>query len=207
MTWESTWVSEACQVLLVRGWPVRRQRRAGPAPAAASSTLETQHQDEADTAEGQEAVRYHRRFRNIRPEELKVTEGFFRGGPWRGSDDERQTLYERWARLSAQVYDIPPPLLELRLGSPEPIHGPGTYEMGTLVLYRWSVITLFHEFRHHMQFLGIGPFEDAIAREDDARAWSCSLFYSVRPVAFRKAVRQGRILFMTAEDLTRSTHE
>ena len=67
-----------------------------------------------------------------------------------------------------------------------------------------SVVTLFHEFRHHMQATGAAVRLDRANEqqaEEDARAWSLSLYYRSRPALFRRAVENGRIYHLTVADL------
>ncbi len=152
-------------------------------------------------------ARYHLRFKNFHPGTIRATDELFRSKPWSGTDDEKQDKFERWLRQVANVYGIPAPQLEIS-DDPLTLLMAGGYSAGTMTLPKFSVLTLFHEFRHHMQFCGVGRagevYGEHTAMEDDAAGWGCSLFYKVRPTLFRKAVREGGVFHVQAEDLLRT---
>lgn len=140
-------------------------------------------------------ARYHLRFKNLHPNIIEVTETLFKSRPWRGTQGERHEKFSRWLREAAVVYGVPEPTFQVRRGMRTP---PGTYAPNRITLSHYSVVTLFHEFRHHLQWHDeAAVFEP----EEDAKGWSCSLFYTVRPHLFRKAVREGRIYGVSPEDL------
>lgn len=146
-------------------------------------------------------ARLHLRFRNIKPSVKRATETLFDSKPWSGTDEEKQSKYERWLRDASSAYGIPAPTLEIR----EDVsvrRGSGGYSWGRITLGAWSLTTMFHQFRHHLQAMGACGAEYGDC--DDAQAWACSLFYAVKPRMFRKRVREGRIIGVDADDLLTS---
>lgn len=161
--------------------------------------------------------RYHLRIKKFHPKTLEHTETLMASKPWKQEDavanlDE----FEKWLASVSLVYGVEQPSLSI---SEDPIilMSRGGYFENTITLPKFSVMTLMHEYRHHMQFHGLSPvaLEDraewsdeflasASPTEEDARAWSCSLFYKVRPHLFRRSVREGKILYVEAEDLLRT---
>lgn len=139
-------------------------------------------------------MRAHLSYRNFHPKVLKATEELFRSKPWSGTDDEIQTKYERWIRQASDAYDLPVPLLEVDF------HADTAYNGDTIRLDRYSVLTMMFFFRVHMihcGFLGV----DLADAADDPMKWSRSLFYKVRPVLYRRAVRDGRVPGARPEEL------
>jgi hypothetical protein len=147
-------------------------------------------------------TRLHLRYKNHHKAVLAATEELFASRPWTGSDDELQTKYERWIRKASDAYELPIPALSINYDCTS------SYRLGTIVLGKFSVTSMFYVFRMHMQFCGLGNQEqDSQTRANDAQAWAYSLFYKVRPTLYRKAVRAGTIPGVTPEDLLRTDRE
>lgn len=143
-------------------------------------------------------ARLHMKFRNIHRKARQAGETLFASRPWHGSEEERQSKYERFLLDAATVYGIPTPTLAV---IPQgDVYG--YVAPNTIVLNKYSVVSLFNAFRLHMQYMGAVdvPFADL----RDAQAWACSLFYTLRPIQFRKMVRAGRIRGVFATDLLTS---
>lgn len=131
---------------------------------------------------------YHLAFTWFHPRTIDATERLFHSRPWVDTRRTRQEKYERWLQRTSAVYGVEAPFLAIVPSE----NYDGAYWRRTILLPRYSVMTLLHEFRHHLQQHGdIGPFAGV---EDDARAWSMSLFYRVRPELFRQGVATGAIL-------------
>jgi hypothetical protein len=155
-------------------------------------------------------ARRHLAFKKFHPTTVRATDEFFGSKPWQGSEEQKQSKFETWLRRVSDAYGIPAPTLEIQLPDSRDDRS-GYYNLGQITLYKWSVITLFHQFRHHMQALGAASVEptgdevgDVLATEQDAVNWACSLFYKVRPVRFRKLVRAGQIRYIHPDDLLTS---
>lgn len=143
-------------------------------------------------------MKFHLKFKRIHATVVAATDELFNEGPWRGTDEEKATKFERWLRRASDAYGVPVPTLEVRN-----VHRP-IYDLGQITLPKYSVIELFHTFRHHLQALGAVASENLSSRqgaEHDAIGWACSLYYLVRPIAFRKAVRDGKIRYVGPRDL------
>lgn len=110
---------------------------------------------------------------------------------WKGTDQEKYKFSRLWLAYMSEVDKIPLPALiyidsdELRQQT-----GGGIYNnnYNVIILSKWSLVTLIHEYRHAVQH----------AREmleEDARAWSVSLFRRACPKAYRRAVEKGILHF------------
>lgn len=117
---------------------------------------------------------------------------------------QAQAAFERWLAAAAATYRVPVP--ELRIVPPARCGGHGRYlAPGTILMPRYSLITLWHEFRHHLQEHGRPlientgrPWADA---ETDARAWSLSLYHAADPALLARLVNQGKVLHLRPADL------
>lgn len=143
---------------------------------------------------------YHTRFTNFHEATLDATDRLFKSRPWRGTSAERSEKFVKWLRRASAAYDIPVPRLHVQpLVNDRGVMLMGAYDHDVVVLSDYSVLTMFHEFRHHMQAHYVAATESD--KEDDAVAWSCSLFHTVRPELFREAVMAGRVAFVEPADL------
>lgn len=70
-----------------------------------------------------------------------------------------------------------------------------TNHVVVIYLYRkFSIVTLFHEYRHAMQ-LSLTDLINVPDVEEDAREWSCSLYFNTDPERFMRAFTAGRLHF------------
>lgn len=139
-------------------------------------------------------MKYHKKFRNIDQRTRRATKDLLRG--WKDADVEhRLDKMQKWLTAVSMIYRIDKPLLVLDAHS-----GYGYYHLARHSIHMPypSVVTLLHEFRHAMQRkLGAGQGKDP---EDDARAWSLSLYHAVAPQTLARLGSQGAIFFV--DDLT-----
>jgi hypothetical protein len=142
------------------------------------------------------------------PRIVELTHRFFdlRKQVRRGDDVLRGRLFDTWLHGACLVYDLPFPALVMDPKA-RPPHGMminvGWYEaqgVGTVHLVKWSAISLFHQFRHHMQ-AHTEDHWDHDRHGQDAQEWACSLFYRTDKKLFRKWVRRGRIAGVYPGDL------
>jgi hypothetical protein len=150
---------------------------------------------------------YHIRFRHFDRRTLTATSELFEARTSAMLPTDALVEFGRWVDNMSAIYEIPRPVL--LIVSPSECGGFGRYMEvgeGTILLPRPSVTTLFHLWRYHMQHHGAtmvpsrtGPPEQH--REEDARAWSLSLYHQVRPRLLARVVGQGRILHLTPADL------
>jgi len=145
-------------------------------------------------------MRYHRRFRNFNRRTTDATRRLMVG--WgRGSQAERTAKMGAWLDEVAEIYELPRPELAVNAS----VNDRGFYSprSNLIVLPQPSIVTLLHEFRHAMQYWGkagahfrrSAPSEARGGLEDDARAWSLSLYYTVAPRTFRRLAASGQIFF------------
>ncbi len=135
---------------------------------------------------------------------LDATDRYFRRRPWRADWVDKA---QRWVGDAAAVYGVPPVTLCHTI--PAEAAGSGCYlpALGEIRMPKPSVVTLFHEFRHALQHhrphdtqYRLDPAADPA--EDDARAWSLSLFHQVRPRLLATAIETGRVFYITSLDVT-----
>lgn len=142
-----------------------------------------------------------KRFTRLKVDTLLVTKTLMNGF-YRLSGPAQFQRMEHWLSDVSSIYGIDTPTLAL--GTEEEAHGSGVYLVREqkIILPKCSIVSLMHEFRHHMQSSEAAPVGRSLnAIEDDARAWSLSLFYAVKPKLFEKSVREGKIFYVNPEDL------
>lgn len=140
-------------------------------------------------------ARLHTQFRSIHRKTREAAQTLFGSKPWQGTDEEKFAKYERFLREASAVYSIPQP--SLTITDESDVYG--LVAPNTIVLDKFSVTSMFNAFRCHMQYTGAVEVEFPNLR--DAQAWACSLFYTIRPILFRKRVREGRIAGVFPDDL------
>lgn len=137
---------------------------------------------------------YWTEFRHIDRRVRRATRALVVAKPWRLSPARQAGAFQAWLREASRVYGCPIPTLRF---DPAARHtGGGWYRPGNdgeIVLDKCSVVTLLHEFRHHLQRQP-GFRSHVRGIEPDARAWSLSLFHRVAPRRFRRMVLARRIL-------------
>ena len=148
---------------------------------------------------------YHLRFTNFNQATLDATDAYFRSNPWKGDSAHKLAKAQRWVDTVAAIYGIDAPTVAIV--EPAECSGMGCYlpTSNQIRLPKVSVTTLLHEFRHAMQHLTPCRMVQAIygdaRHEEDARAWSLSLFWLVRPDRFARMVSAGRILYVPADSM------
>jgi excisionase family DNA binding protein len=138
-------------------------------------------------------------FRNIHAGVRSAATDLFDSKPWSGTDEDKQTKFERFLRDASAAYGIPQPTLQVVEVAEGERAECGLVAPNTIVLDKYSVTSLFNAFRQHMQYSG--AITVGFLNRRDAQAWACSLFYAVRPILFRKRVREGRISGVRETDL------
>ena len=110
------------------------------------------------------------------------------------SIEQKHLVFDRWIRESSKSYNIASP--QLYWGDIADAAGGGFYDSKKNIIVmsptRASLITLMHEFRHTLQAAGV-PDMISEDKEIDARAWSLSLYYQVRPLLLKKLVLEGKV--------------
>lgn len=143
----------------------------------------------------------------INPRIVELTRRFIQNRPWRGGRERKLRMFDTWLHGACIVYGIPHIKLVV---APKPVpRQVGKYveatdtDLAVVVLNRFSVISLFHQFRHHMQAHSVADqvYKNDEQQATDAQAWACSLFYIVDTKRYRRAVRKGRVSGVQPADL------
>lgn len=145
---------------------------------------------------------YHRRFRNQHRKTVLATRQLFADWTAVGVDGQWEKS-RRWLTEVSAVYGVTVPTLHKQARGA----GKGYYRADTNSIHMPypSIVTLLHEFRHAYQHSH--PSRMVADKEDDARAWSLSLYYRVAPRTLRRLAAQGRVLYMgDAMPLVRTGH-
>lgn len=149
---------------------------------------------------------YHRRFRHIDQRVKDATDRLFRSRPSEGTPAEQHAKLDAWLNAASRVYGIPKPTLRFTNAAEACGHGCYVPALNEIRLPYASITTLLHEFRHAMQHHGFDMVESRFdpehdRHEEDARAWSLSLYHTVRPGLFRRMIENGRIMYVLPDDL------
>jgi len=161
-------------------------------------------------------MRYHLHFKNLHPTVLRAADELFLSKPWTGTDEERYVKFRTFLQRASDAYSVPAPSFEVDTAGVN--HGLALqrmqYDLGQIDCADFSVISTFLGLRAHLQALNVANIDGLSEAEDnltaqrllanDAVGWACSLFYTVRPTLFRKAVRSGVIQFVAPIDLLSS---
>lgn len=147
-----------------------------------------------EKAENDYAKIYHKLFTDFSTEILDATRQLFESRPSQLAFKDRDALFKSWIDKSSDSYKITPPHLVWADEADDT--GGGFYEISSHRIFmspsRASVITFLHEFRHALQHKGV---EDRVSEDNeiDARAWSLSLYYNIKPNLLKKLVLEGRV--------------
>lgn len=144
---------------------------------------------------------YKDHFRRIKPRTIQITKELITAKPWwgnpgRGGAEEAARAYGAfcsWLREASRIYRISVPWLFILPDWPG--HGCYNAESNIIVLPKFSITTLAHEFRHALQYQKPIPVRSIDQAEEDARGWSVSLIYQANPAFYERAKRKGLLLF------------
>lgn len=147
-------------------------------------------------------AKLHLRFRNIRPDVLDAARSLFDVNPHTLDPVMQEAAANTFLTRVCEAYNVPTP--EVRIeeyrgryhGSYEYLpaeaiegdDGPESIRAAQVILRKFSVLNLFGIARTHLlNHQAVAP------KADEPWGWACSLFYAVKPVRFRKLVREGKI--------------
>lgn len=174
----------------------------------ASNTVTTSAWQEA-TEDGADTVRangrrpYHKRFTRFNQATLDATDALFSSRPSQMTQPEREAAFSEWVEKVSEAYGMEVPAFHW--DTEADMGGGGFYRPSdhsiTMSPNHPSITTLIHEFRHALQHKRKGAAMVDPDVEIDARAWSLSLYHTVRPRLFDRLVREGRIFHITVRDL------
>lgn len=144
---------------------------------------------------------YHLVHKEFYDDVLTATEELLSKRLHRQSKRDQITTMQSWVNTISGVYAMVAPTVTFL-----PDHGmyipPKTLFTGsTILMKRASNLSLMHLYRHAMQHILEMKFEDDIMLEYDAFAWSTSLYYTVKPVTFKRLVLEGKVYGVKPEDL------
>jgi len=134
---------------------------------------------------------YHKRFRRIHPAIQREARRMRRGWATK-TVAEKQEAIRVFVDAASGIYGIAKPNVQFADGSDWYLPAERIISLGEP-----SAITAWHEFRHHWQSETQEHFVATAELEDDARAWSLSLFFSVAPQTLQRLARQDRVIHLT----------
>lgn len=143
---------------------------------------------------------YSTAFKNIDKRTIEATKKLVKSGLWKKdlSTDHKVKICNEWLQTVSEIYKIEIP--EFRFDPSEILYmqtGGGVYEPWAkrITLFKkFSLVTLLHEFRHHMQYqMDLSLFRKD--HEEDARGWSVSLFKAATPKSYKNAVEKWLLHF------------
>ena len=135
------------------------------------------------------------------PAMIDLTKRFMELKPWKSKTPI--ATFNLWTHGAVLCFDLP----EVDCVFKRHPAGIGNYVKATddgvaiIELHKPSMISLFHQFRHHMQANAEYHYTSDQQTGQDAQAWAASLYYVVDPVRFRRAVRNDLIAGINAGDL------
>ena len=143
---------------------------------------------------------YHKRFTRFDRRTLVITKELRRG--WSISTNQQKwAKMNRWLEDATRIYKAP--AVSLYVGDGD-YYRPGR---ARIVMIKPSIITLLHEFRHHLQHT-VAPEGTLMSDiEDDARAWSLSLYHQIAPRTLRRLAEQNKVFHLTPDMKNRQTPE
>ena len=144
----------------------------------------------------QRPLPYHKVFSDFPDFVVSATDALFASRPSQRSHEEREVAFKAWMNAIAEGYGVDNPAFNWYSERNEGVsYGGGYYQPSTHRLYidedAHSVTTFLHEYRHALQHLGAEMSSNDV--EIDARAWSLSLYYRVRPELLTRLVKENRI--------------
>lgn len=143
---------------------------------------------------------YSTAFKNINVKTIEATKLLPKAGIWKNDVSPIQKIQacENWIKAVSEIYEVEVP--EFRFDTSEVMYqttGGGHYEpwANRITLFmKFSMVTLLHEFRHHLQHTKrVTMYKND--NEEDARAWSVSLYKLACPKSYQNAVNKGIMHF------------
>lgn len=142
---------------------------------------------------------YSKVFTKIKPEAVKITKELIKSGIWKSdiTNEDKAIYMGIWVQKMSALYGFNVPKFYF-IGGKDGAReykrtGGGCYfpELDEMYVFKKpSLTTLLHEFRHVMQHkANVKRFRNDA--EEDARAWSCSLYRTAAPNSYKKAMEKG----------------
>ena len=143
---------------------------------------------------------YSEVYKNIDCRTVEATKELIKTGFWKKDStvDDKILLCNKWLKAVSEVYEVEVP--EFKFDQSKARYrqtGGGIYDPcnKTITLFlKFSLVTFLHEFRHHLQYQkDLKMYKNH--KEEDARAWSVSLFKIAAPNSYEKAVENRTLHF------------
>lgn len=177
-----------------------RTQEAAQAIAALESRFRRSSGVDSST-ESEWANSYHVRFRNFNRQTIQATKELFQARPSGLTSEQRHEVFKNWVDTISDIYGMERPTFHWDAAADA--GGGGFYRpidhSITMSPNHPSVITLIHETRHALQHKEKGAPMISQDLERDARAWSLSLYYKVRPNLLKRLVREGRVFHINPQ--------
>lgn len=145
---------------------------------------------------------YHLVFENLHPRTLAATKRLMDARPHSQSRRKQLALMRTWLQEVSAVYGLKTPAIGFNKRAGHGIYLP---EANTILMPHYSTVTLLHEFRHAMQHhtrrVKVLKLYEGDPTEEDARAWSLSLYHQVNPRGLRRLVEARKVYHLTLADL------
>lgn len=141
---------------------------------------------------------YAKVYKHLKPEIVNATKEMM-PDIWRGDNESKEIIMRAWLVKASTIYNVPVPAFKFDAANLDgySMTGGGCYEPAVnqiTLFYKASLVTLLHEFKHMLQHVK-GGYMYRDDKEQDARAWSVSLFKMANARAYRTAVRKGLLHF------------
>lgn len=142
-------------------------------------------------------MEYGKRFKNIKTEVIEATKEMAKIVWTNESNEIKFDAMNVWVQKVSLIYGVDCPSLSYSpnrgqyLATGGGIYNPLHNEI--TLYYKFSVVTLIHEFRHCLQYKKAGLKMVSVDIEEDARAWSMSLFKKACPKSYKKAIETGAV--------------
>lgn len=142
-------------------------------------------------------MEYSKVYKNIHPKAIKISREI---APklWKGPKPHRKMFAIIWLMKMSKLYKVKCPKFVFNpdeTGIFRELTGGGHYipKDHIIVLHGvYSFVTLAHEFRHAVQYAAnISIYKEDL--EEDARAWSLSLFRKACPNSYKKAKERNNL--------------
>jgi hypothetical protein len=150
-----------------------------------------------------QAFTYSKVFTKIKPSVIALTTELVKAGIFKKdiSMQDKAIMMGLWVKKASEIYGMEAPKFYL-IGGKDGKDGyratgggcyiPSHHEIH--IFKKASLTTLLHEFRHAMQFQqNVKKFRND--HEEDARAWSVSLYRLSAPNSYKRAVEKGILHF------------
>ncbi|MFX0134776.1 MAG: hypothetical protein ACFFDN_14135 [Candidatus Hodarchaeota archaeon] len=140
-------------------------------------------------------VKYHLKYQHIKKTTIQAVKDHWNKGFWKGDSLHKKTVFESLLKQLCEIYDINKiPQIIIK----KDFHNSGMYipPLNIIIMNKYSLITLLHEFKHLKDINEGKRFS-----EENAKGWSLSLVYQVNPNYLKQVVGKGLVKYITDNDI------